>query len=264
MPDTPTPSPTIDGATLVDQLFRLLRLKTTPVGIQMFERVEDMEAVSKIRRPGGAIFTTDQIIGQAARLGFTVGITAADLVGPQCAAVIGLAPQNEEWQAGKPFAGVWFATEADAAAHQRAMHCVPYGRYQAMAVSPLASGRLNPDICLVYANPAQMILLINGLQWSGYRKLQGRRGRIGLRRLVGPRAGHRRAQPVAAVFPRAALRRRARRRTADGAEAPGPGQGAARAGRAGAQRPALSHPPLRSAVRRACRHVGQLRQEVMP
>ena len=48
----------------------------------------------------------------------------------------------------------------------------PYGRYKAMAVSPLASGRLNPDICLVYANPAQMILLINGLQWSGYRKLE--------------------------------------------------------------------------------------------
>ena len=34
--------------------------------------------------------TTDQIVGQAARLGFTVGITVADLVGPQCSAVIGL------------------------------------------------------------------------------------------------------------------------------------------------------------------------------
>jgi len=172
MPDTTTTPPATDGASLTDQLFRLLRLKTTPIGIQMFERVEDMEAVPRIRRPGGAIHTTDQIIGQAARLGFTVGITAADLVGPQCSAVIGLAPQNEEWQAGKPFAGVWFATEADAAAHQKAMHCVPYGRYQAMAVSPLASGRLDPDICLVYANPAQMILLINGLQWTGYRKLE--------------------------------------------------------------------------------------------
>ncbi|WP_423456766.1 DUF169 domain-containing protein [Ottowia sp. VDI28] len=172
MPETTTTIPAIDGSTLTNQLFQLLRLKTTPVGIQMFERVEDMEAVPKIRRPNGAIYTTDQIIGQAARLGFTVGITAADLVGPQCAAVIGLAPQNEEWQAGKPFAGVWFATEEDAAAHQRAMHCVPYGRYQAMAVSPLSSGRLTPDICLVYANPAQMILLINGLQWTGYRKLE--------------------------------------------------------------------------------------------
>ena len=36
----------------------------------------------------------------------------------------------------------------------------------------LLSGRLDPDICLVYANPAQMILLINGLQWTGYRKLE--------------------------------------------------------------------------------------------
>ena len=169
---TTTPTPAIDGAALTDGLFRLLRLKTTPVGIQMFERVQDMEAVPKIRRPGGVIHTTDQIIGQAARLGFTIGITADDLVGPQCAAVIGLAPQNAEWQAGKAFAGVWFASEADAAAHQRAMHCVPHGRYQALAVSPLASGRLKADVCLVYANPAQMILLINGLQWTGYRKLE--------------------------------------------------------------------------------------------
>jgi len=42
-----------------------------------------------------------------------------------------------------------------------------------MAVSPLAAGRLNPpDIALIYATPAQMILFINGLQWAGYRKLE--------------------------------------------------------------------------------------------
>jgi len=42
-----------------------------------------------------------------------------------------------------------------------------------MAVSPLASGRLDPpDVCLIYATPAQMILFINGLQWTGYRKLE--------------------------------------------------------------------------------------------
>jgi uncharacterized protein (DUF169 family) len=38
-------------------------------------------------------------------------------------------------------------------------------------VSPLESGRLDPpDICLIYATPGQMIILINGLQWRGYRK----------------------------------------------------------------------------------------------
>jgi uncharacterized protein (DUF169 family) len=41
-----------------------------------------------------------------------------------------------------------------------------------MAVSPLAARRLDPpDICLIYGTPGQMIFLINGLQWSGYRKL---------------------------------------------------------------------------------------------
>src|SRR2546421_416874 len=44
---------------------------------------------------------------------------------------------------------------------------------EAMAVSPLASGRLNPpDICLIYATPGQMIILINGLQYTGYKKFE--------------------------------------------------------------------------------------------
>ena len=129
----------LDLAALVDDLYKLLRLKTTPIAMQLFERVEDMQAVPRIRRPQGTVHTTDQIVGQAARLGFTVGITMADLVGQQCGAVFGLAPQDEAFQAGKAFAGVWFATEADAAAHQRAMVCVPHGRFKAMAVSPLAA-----------------------------------------------------------------------------------------------------------------------------
>ena len=172
-PATDPAAPRLDLVTLVDDLFRLLRLKTTPIAMQLFETVEAMAAVPRIRRPKGSIHTTDQIVGQAARLGFTVGITMADLVGQQCGAVIGLAPQDADFQAGKAFTAVWFATEADAAAHQRAMTCVPHGRYQAMAVSPLAAGRLPaPDIALVYANPAQMILLVNGLQWAGYKKLE--------------------------------------------------------------------------------------------
>ncbi len=67
--------------------------------------------------------------------------------------------------------GVWHATVEDASARQAALHVVPAGRYRAMAVSPLASGRLDPpDICLIYATPGQMILFINGLQWKGYKR----------------------------------------------------------------------------------------------
>ena len=159
-----------DWPKLVDELNLLLRLKTTPIGMKMFATKAEMEAIPKIRRPK-SIHTTDQIVAQACRLGWTVGITNEDLVGAQCGAVIGLHPRDDQWLSGKNMAGVWFETLEDSAAHQAAMDVVAFGQYEAMAVSPLVSGRLDPpDICLIYATPGQMIILINGLQWSGYKK----------------------------------------------------------------------------------------------
>src|SRR5258708_26778520 len=161
-----------DFAAMVADLNSLLRLKTTVIGMKMFASVEDMTAIPKIRRPS-AVHTTDQIVSMASRLGWTVGMTADDLVGAQCRAVIGLAPQDEKWLAGENYVGVWHGTAEDAAKRQQALDVVPHGRYEALVVSPLASGRLNPpDICLVYATPGQMIILINGLQYTGYKKLE--------------------------------------------------------------------------------------------
>jgi uncharacterized protein (DUF169 family) len=167
-----TPREPLDLAGMVADLNSLLRLKTTVIGIKMFARVEEMAAIPKIRRPS-AVHTTDQIVSMASRLGWTVGITGEDLVGAQCRAVIGLAPQDEKFLAGENYVGVWHGTAEDARKRQEALDVVPFGQYQAMAVSPLTSGRLDPpDICLVYATPGQMIILINGLQYTGYKKFE--------------------------------------------------------------------------------------------
>lgn len=160
-----------DNAHLAAELERVLRLRSNPFAMKLFERREEMEAVEKIRRPK-AVHTLDQIVAQAARLGWTVGITAEDLVGAQCRAVVGLGnAKDEAWRSGKHTVGVWHGTIEDAAARQAALHCVPDGRYQALAVSPLASGRLDPpDIALFYATPGAMMYFINGLQWVGYKR----------------------------------------------------------------------------------------------
>jgi uncharacterized protein (DUF169 family) len=173
MSDPTTPAPDrYDWRTLLAELNSLLRLKTTVIGMKLFERVEDMEAIPRVRRPQ-AVHTTDQVVSMASRLGWTVGITADDLVGAQCRAVLGLAPQDDNWKSGKEFVGIWHATPEDARRRQEALTVVPHGRYRAMVVSPLESGRLDPpDICLIYATPGQMILFINGLQWKGYRKFE--------------------------------------------------------------------------------------------
>ena len=162
---------THDWQQIVGELERLLKLRTIVFGMKLFERRADMEAIERIRRPK-AVHTLDQIVGQASRLGWTVGITSDDLVGAQCRAVVGLgSAKTDEWKSGAHMKGVWFSTLEDASAHQAAMNCVPDGRYEALAVGPLASGKLDPpDIALFYATPGAMIYFINGLQWAGFKR----------------------------------------------------------------------------------------------
>jgi uncharacterized protein (DUF169 family) len=165
-------SATYNYAEIVDGLNRYLRLKATPIGMKRFRTVEEMEAVPRIRRPNPAEkLATDQVVGQSRWIGWTIGITMDNLMGSQCGAVIGLHPRDKEWLSGDRMNGVWYGTLEDSSAHQNAMSCASYGEYEGMAVSPLTSGRLdNPDICLIYATPGQMITLINGLQYTGYKK----------------------------------------------------------------------------------------------
>jgi len=162
---------TFDCKAIAADLERLLRLRSIPFGMKLFAQRAEMEAIPKIRRPKGSVHTLDQIVAQAARLGWTVGITTEDLVGDQCRSVVGLGGQDEKWYSGQHMKGVWFATLEDAGKHQAAMNVVPRGKYEALAVAPLASGRLDPpDIALFYATPGAMIYFINGLQWSGYKR----------------------------------------------------------------------------------------------
>jgi uncharacterized protein (DUF169 family) len=153
------------------ELEQLLKLRSIPFAMKLYEKREEMEAIPRIRRPQ-AVHTLDQLVGQASRLGWTVGVTSEDLVGAQCRAVVGLgSAKTDDWRSGRAMTGVWFSTQEDAAAHQAAMTCVPDGQYEALAVGPLGAGKLGtPDIALFYATPGAMIYFINGLQWSGYKR----------------------------------------------------------------------------------------------
>lgn len=161
---------------LCTQLEHTLKLRVPPIGMQLLETAEELQAIPRLRRPR-AVHTMDQIVGQATRLGWTVGITAEDLVADQCRFVVGLGEDDPAWHTGAHMSGVWYATVEDATRHQAAMHRVPQGRYKALVAAPLVkwSGQAGqplgqPDIALFYATPGAMMYFINGLQWSGYRR----------------------------------------------------------------------------------------------
>lgn len=163
---------TYDWKQIVKDLNDLLRLRSIPVGMKLYSTKEEMEAVPRIRRPKKR-HLLDQIVAQSVRLGFTIGATADDLAMKQCGAIAGLMSQDDEWLKGEPMAGVWFDTEEDAAKHQQSLDVVPYGKYEALAISPLEANRIkDPDICIFYGTPGQMIIFINGLQWEGFKKFE--------------------------------------------------------------------------------------------
>ena len=86
---------TQDWTKLAGDLERLLKLRAIPFGMKLFESRGEMEAIPRIRRPK-SVHTLDQVVAQAARLGWTVGITSEDLVGAQCRAVVGLGLAKDE------------------------------------------------------------------------------------------------------------------------------------------------------------------------
>ena len=161
-----------DYAALVGSLNQYLRLRATPVGMKRFREVGELEQIRRLRRPAaGEKLATDQIVGQSRWLGYMIGITMDNLVGSQCGAVIGLHPRDENFLSGNQFNGVWYGDLESSARHQREMSCASHGEYEALVVSPLTAGRIdNPDICLIYGTPGQMITLMNGLQYRNYRK----------------------------------------------------------------------------------------------
>tara|TARA_R110001599_G_scaffold353688_1_gene595361 strand:- start:42713 stop:43519 length:807 start_codon:yes stop_codon:yes gene_type:complete len=161
-----------DYTGLVNALNQYLRLRTTPVGMKRFHSADELAEIPRLRRiASGEKLATDQIVGQSRWLGYTIGFTMENLVGSQCGAVVGLHPRDRDFLSGNAFNGVWYGNIASSAEHQREMACASYGEYEAVVTSPLTSGRIdNPDICLIYGTPGQMITLMNGLQYRDYKK----------------------------------------------------------------------------------------------
>ncbi|HWA78800.1 MAG TPA: DUF169 domain-containing protein [Acetobacteraceae bacterium] len=159
---------------LAVELAGLLKLRSLPIGMKLFAEREALLAVPGIRlSQDGKRFTTCQLVTNARLGGQTIGIVAETVLPfTGCASVIGLKEPDPRLASGETMTGVWFENREAAHAHQQQMPRVAPGEWQGLAASPLRQARLDPpDIVLFYANPAQMILFINGLQWRTYRRI---------------------------------------------------------------------------------------------
>lgn len=158
--------------TLVRRLEALLRLRTFPVAIRLLEDPEELVKNKWVRRPKR--LTLCQLINIVRTFDWTVGVTADDFPA-ECASIIGLIDFSdlpEEVKNGTFRSLVWCKTKEDGKKFEEAIPRIPGGKYKAVMLAPLVYSSSDPDMVLIYANPAQMILIINALQFEDYERLQ--------------------------------------------------------------------------------------------
>jgi len=160
-----------DFAEMTKDLFSLLRLRITPIGIKALEKEADIDKIPRCRR-AKAKHTACQFLGQAMNLGYTIAMVSGDNPIAMCEGLHGLRPQDDEWKSGQSAVGVWYATPADGKAHLDTYPYIPHGKYEAIVASPLNSGKLEkPDVCMVVGLPGQIFILLAGFLRHDYKPL---------------------------------------------------------------------------------------------
>lgn len=102
----------------------------------------------------------------------TVGVVRGDQINPRCARIHGLIPTTEEQLSQEIvyFKNTYFTTEEEARRQMASYPLIPPG--EAIVLAPLATASFEPDVILVYATPAQMMVLLCALQVKDFERFQ--------------------------------------------------------------------------------------------
>lgn len=156
---------------LVRRMEILLRLKSFPVAMKMLEKKEQLKDVPFLRRPEHKV-TMCQLINLVRNCDWTIGADIEDFGLSTCSSILGLNALSSCYTDGTFRSIVWVQTKEDGKRYEAAIPRIKTGQYEAVAMAPLVYDPFEPDIVLIYANPAQMILLINALQFEDYEVMQ--------------------------------------------------------------------------------------------
>lgn len=156
---------------LVRKMELLMRLKSFPVAFKMLENKEQLEHIPFMRRTTRKM-TLCQLITLVRNFDWTVGAVPDDFLSPMCPSIIGLTDTPELYKDGTFRSIVWVKTKEDGRKYEASIPRLPLGKYEALAMAPLVYNPFEPDIVLIYANPAQMMLLINALQFEDYEVME--------------------------------------------------------------------------------------------
>ena len=149
-----------DWEKIIRRLELLMRLKSFPVGFKMLEKKKELDSIPFLRRPENKV-TLCQMITLVRNFDWTVGVDLDDFMNPTCPSILGLTDVPDVNKDGTFRSIVWVKTKEDGRKYEASIPRIPMNKYEALVMAPIVYNPFEPDIVLIYANPAQMMLLIN-------------------------------------------------------------------------------------------------------
>jgi uncharacterized protein (DUF169 family) len=169
----------MDYKAAATQLKEAMRLKTEPLGVAFLKEVADLP--EKTRRPSQALgkkVTICQGVTMARIYGWAVGLAAEDLICVPGMLAFGFIPAvDPALELGQLFCEVGFHKDLGPALKE--VEAMPrFGPQEVGAVylCPLGRLTLDPDVVVVYGNPAQLMRLIQALAFSLGKRVNGEFG----------------------------------------------------------------------------------------
>jgi len=160
-----------DWEKVIRRIELLMRLKSFPVALKLLEDKEKLSEIPFLRRLKHRS-TLCQLINIVRNFDWTIGATADDMLEPMCTSIVGLTDLPSFIKDGTFRSIVWTKNRVDGKKFEDSIPRIPLGKYEAIAMAPLVYNPFEPDMVLIYANPAQMMLLINALQHEKYEVME--------------------------------------------------------------------------------------------
>jgi len=155
-----------------NQLEKFLRLRTLPVGIKFYKDTNLLNKIKNLKKPIRKVLLC-QLITLARTYGWTIGVIKDVLLsGSPCAAMIGFGERKDIIKEGIYRSAIWFKTKEEGRKCEEIFPHLPAGQNKALVIGPIVQNKFDPDIILLYGTPAQMMLIINALQWIDYERLK--------------------------------------------------------------------------------------------
>jgi uncharacterized protein (DUF169 family) len=150
-------------------LTSMLHLRSEPIAFRRLEKAGDLDNIERVYRVDHFFtFCQAQFMARISQL--TVGITKGDKLNARCSRLFGLREATDESMNAEAasLSTTWFPSPDEALIQQKDTPRIPVGG--AIVLAPLKQEKFEPEVVLIYGNPAQIMLVMCGLQKDRYER----------------------------------------------------------------------------------------------